>query len=545
MKWKFAELPDLDNHDDIGFKDNDIEKFGQDPAKSIVREAIQNSSDALDVENNEKQVVVRINNGKVDKSSLPNFEEIEAHIRCCKDESNDESENQEIKRHIDAFEEDEYTYLEISDYNTTGMDIESFKSLTQAIFKSTGKKGFSQGSKGVGKAAYYAASYLRTMLVVTKSDKGLRYRGAAKLANHPSPKDTTVNLNYKGFYGDTELKQIDDIPPLFRRNEKGTSIFVIGLWELEDLQSEIVKEVLRNYWFAIYKEQLLFKLDEIEINKENLSDYIDHHFLDYKDYKTGDKQNPKPYFETILKGKLYERHIPNLGDCQLWLYNNEQFNLGAVARFRKTKMLIYKEKNLDVGFAGVFLCDSEDGNRFLKQIENDAHNEWNVKINPNEKDEANLTLKKIKEFISEEYANYAGITDKDSFYIDELDSLFNFSGDRRNKTGKNKPTPSPWNETNNKKDRLLETTSFEAYTEQGKTYYQLKIKSKLRVKNQKFRISIGTDSSKDIIAPLYTSKGSIIDGKLVLDVNKGDNIIKKIELDTPFIVAPSITSQNN
>ena len=39
MEWEFAE--DKGGLDKVGFKDNDIEKFGQDPAKSIVREAIK------------------------------------------------------------------------------------------------------------------------------------------------------------------------------------------------------------------------------------------------------------------------------------------------------------------------------------------------------------------------------------------------------------------------------------------------------------------------------------------------------------------------
>ena len=58
MNWNFAEHNEL--LDNVGFKDNDIEKFGQDPAKSIVREAIQNSCDALDVENGNSQVKVVI-----------------------------------------------------------------------------------------------------------------------------------------------------------------------------------------------------------------------------------------------------------------------------------------------------------------------------------------------------------------------------------------------------------------------------------------------------------------------------------------------------
>jgi hypothetical protein len=542
MKWKFAE--DKGGLDNVGFKDNDIEKFGQDPAKSIVREAIQNSCDALDITNGKTQVNVVICKGKIAKSDLPEFKKIEEHIRACMDPENDDAENAEVKRHIEAFEQESYTYLEISDYNTTGMDYKSFKSLTQAIFKSDKGYSGSQGSKGVGKAAYYASSYLRTMLIATRSDDGLRYRGAAKLASHKCP-FTNQDLNYKGLYGDLELKDDKDVPELFRRSEKGTSIFVTGLWDLHNLDQDIIQEVLRNYWFAILMDQLTVKLNTIEINKANVGNYIESYFRDYRDYKTGEKQNPRPYYDTVLKGKEYKRHIANIGECSLWLDQNIEYNLGAVARFRKTKMLIYKEKNLDVGYSGVFLCDNDEGNGFLKEIENDAHDSWNPKINANYTEKATETLRGIKEFIKDKYAEFAGINDQDAFNVDTLDELFNFSGSNslnRSKPPQPKPKPSP--DSGEKKDRILSHANFLAYRKNGKLLYRLELVSNYSKRDQKFKISIGTDSSKDYITILNSSQGNYNGNELVIDVKKGKNIIDSIELDASYIVAPTITSIN-
>lgn len=541
MKWKFA--IDDGHLDNVGFKDNDIEKFGQDPAKSIVREAIQNSCDALDVDNNQTQIRVVIKKGKVAKSMLPNFSEIEEHIRACVKNSNDDAENKEIERHINSFEAGYYSYLEISDYNTTGMDYKSFEGLTQGIFKSVKKISGSQGSKGVGKAAYYASSYLRTMLIVTKSDEGLRYRGAAKIANHNNPYNEE-KLNYKGFYGDLEVKRENEIPELFRRNEKGTSIFIIGLWHLDNLEADIIREVLRNYWFAILKNQLVVTVNEIQINNNNVRALIESYFPDFRDYKSGDKQNPRPYIETVGKGKEYKRVISNIGECSLWLYQNDAFNLGAVARFRKTKMLIFKEKDLDVGFAGVFLCDNNVGNTFLKEIENDAHDTWNEKINYLYKDRAIETLREIKDFIKESYIDFAGINSKDSFTIDILDNLFNFAGVKSissRKSPRPKPTPESSDEV---KERILESAKFKSYSKDGKLLYRLELNSKIAKKNQKFKLSIGTDSSQDFISIIESSVGNFDNNIIILDIKKGTNVIDKIELDSPFLVAPIITSIN-
>ena len=542
MKWEFAKHTEL--NDIVGFKDNDIEKFGVNPAKSIVREAIQNSCDALDIDNGQTQVKVVIKTGSIKKADLPNFSDIEAHIKSCLNPENDKAENQEIQRHIDAFSKGSYSYLEISDYNTTGMGEKPFQSLTQGIFKSTKATSGSQGSKGVGKAAYYASSYLRTMLISTKNEEGNRYRGASKISNHTSPFDAAIEYNYKGFYGDIYVKENSEIPSLFQRERKGTSVFVIGFWNLVDFKIEVIREVLRNYWFAIAEEQLVVTVEGEPLNTQNIDDYMERYFPDYRDYKTGNRQNPRPYYEVYKNGATYIKQIANIGECKLWLDKNEAYNLGAVARFRQTKMLIFKENDLDAGFAGVFLCDNKKGNAFLKDIENDAHDTWNPNQNPSIKEEATITINEIKEFIREKYNLYSGLGNQSSFNIDALDNLFSFSGgniasNQRKDNKKVKPAPSE--ET---KDRLIGKHSFKANYKNGKYFYKLNFNSKKAIKNQKFKISIGTDSSKDVINIRNTSSGSFQDNIIELDVKKGENSLNHIELDCPYLVAPSITSIN-
>lgn len=540
MNWNFA--PHTDLLDNVGFKDNDIEKFGQDPAKSIVREAIQNSCDALDKENGMTQVKVVIRKGTVDKSLLPNFPNIERHIIACEDPDNDSAENEEVRRHCAAFEKDMYTYLEISDYNTTGMGRTPFESLTQGIFKTSKASSGSQGSKGVGKAAYYASSYLRTMLITTRNEEGVRFRGAAKIANHPDPDNVGCRLNYKGFFGGLGLQNEDDIPPLFRRKEKGTSIFIVGLWDMPNLEKEIIREVLRNYWFAVLKEQLVVIVNDTELNSTNVKTMIEEYFSDYKDYKTGEKQNPRPYIETVLNGKEYLKDILNIGECSLWLHNHEAYNLGAAARFRQTKMLIYKEKDLDIGFAGVFLCDNPEGNQFLKQIENDEHDIWSEKINKTYKDQAKETLTEIKEFIRESYKDYAGIANKPSFNVDMIDDLFNFSGS--NTSGKKKRTRviPPRDPGGPNRDRIVGFAKFRSFTEEGKFYYSLELRCIRAKRGQQFKISIGTDSSQDTVSILGSSTGSFRGNILTLDVVAGTTIVDRIELNSPFLVAPTLVS---
>lgn len=541
MNWKFAEYEKtLDN---VGFKDNDIEKFGQDPAKSIIREAIQNSCDALDTFNNKDCVEILIKVGSISKNLLKNFSQIENHLKSCIDNENDVSENDEVQRHVNAIEENQYRYLEISDFNTTGMTKKAFESFTQGIFKTVKSHQSSQGSKGVGKAAYYACSYLRTMLVSSKGEDGCRFTGVSKIATHKNPFQIGKKLNYKGLYGDSDLIDPNNIPEKLRRTKNGTSIFVIGLWDYDNLDNELITEVLRNYWFAILKNQLVVSVNDKLINSQNINHWILKYFIDFKDYRTGDKQNPRPYYETVEKGKHFKKDIENLGQCSLWLNYSDQYKLGAVARFRKTKMLIYKEIDLDFGFSGVFLCDNEIGNSFLKEIENDAHDSWNPKVNRLHQEKAKKTLFEIKNFIRESYMIYSGGNDKTEFNIDLIDTLFNFE----DKGSGNKPqvieTKLRPNGKKIMKDRIIEKVKFIPFYENRELFYKIELTSFIKKNNQTFEIYIGTDSSKDAVNIVKTSLGSYKKNNLTLDIVKGLNIIKKVKLDVPFLVAPSLISK--
>lgn len=549
FEWKFEEhFPDTSKH--TGFIHNAIQNFAKEPIQSIVREGIQNSSDALDTQNGEKQVKVVIKTGKFLKDEVADLKNIEEHLKFCKEKDGNKAENREIQRHINLFEADQkyYSYIEIADYNTTGMNKKSFLYFTQSDFKTNKESLGSQGSKGVGKAAYFACSSLRTMLVSTKTEEGLRFRGTARLATHKNPNNPSQTLKGEGYFGNTALIDNSEIPKRFRRHEKGTSIFVIGALHTDkNFKEEVITEVLRNYWFAIAENQLVVEVEGEEINNKNLEQLIIKHFTGYRDYRTGIKQNPRPYYESYIKGQVYKRNIVNIGECKLWLHKNTSFNLGAVACFRKTKMLIYKENIIDSGFAGVFLCDDDDGNEFLKDIENEAHDEWNPNINPEKVKEARQTIKEIKEFIRESFYEFSGIDESDSFGIEVLDNVFNFSSTNEGaKTDKGpeieKPTPEK--DGDNTRDRILSKQKFSVKQKNGKYYYRLDFFSTRSVKQQKLKVSIATESSKDTVEIIGASAHEFKDDLIIMDVKKGENFIEKIELDAPYLVAPIITTIN-
>ncbi|QAA80883.1 hypothetical protein EI546_03675 [Aequorivita sp. H23M31] len=546
--WKFEQHQE-ETSTIVGFIHNAIQNFAKNPIQSIVREGIQNSSDALDDTAGHTQVKVIIRTGEVAKDEIPNLRDIEDHLRICKSRDNNSAENKEIQRHLNHIDNDKffYQYIEVSDYNTKGMDPKSFLYFTQGDFKSHKDDPGSQGSKGVGKAAYFASSALRTMIISSKSDEGLRFRGTSRISTHKSPLDDSQKLKYQGYFGTTDVVDEADVPLRFRRYEKGTSIFILGSWQgAGDFKKKVITEVLRNYWFAVATDQLLVEVEDEVISSENLEVLMTDHFPSFKDHKTGLNQNPRPYYETYNKGMRYNERIPNIGECSLWLYKNDEFNLGAVARFRKTKMLIYKEDNLYSGYAGVFLCDDPKGNVFLKDIENEAHDEWNPNINPERKADARETIRAIKDFITESFGNYAGVDDSDSFGLDDLNEIFSFTERTPGSTKDNKPDAGPKKSTPDPdpepRDRLISHHKFSVKQKGGEYIYDVEFTSSKTIRKQKIKFSIATESSRDSVEIVELDEYDFENDTVIIDVKKGENSIRGIKFSTPYLVAPAINS---
>lgn len=257
LKWVFEKFYE-GTSTKRGFKNNNIERFSVDLLKSIVREAIQNSTDVRDKDNNKEQVVMEFKRGSIKKDYLPHFSAIEDHIRSCLnyDDVNDDAAKSLIQKHIDIFSNTKgYSYIQISDYNTTGMTTKELEALTQSDEVSHKQSNTAQGSKGVGKAAYFAGSYLRTILVSTVSDEGFRFRGTSKISTHEDPFNPGKYLKEQGYYNNINILSPAEVPELFRRTKKGSSVFIMGSMDYdefndENFKSEIIKEVLRNYWFG-------------------------------------------------------------------------------------------------------------------------------------------------------------------------------------------------------------------------------------------------------------------------------------------------------
>ncbi|NPA44736.1 MAG: hypothetical protein GXO49_04310 [Chlorobi bacterium] len=446
-RWFFDKQSGMDDGPNDAFAEN----FKAFPYYSIVRESIQNSLDA--VRDEEKPVIVKYEFSEIDRKEFKKLiDGLENHIQMCKNTWNDKKFDdmlEYLNGNLDGFKRKNIPILKISDYNTHGMyyDPDDLKSSFYAFLLSKGnsaKKNVSSGgSFGFGKAAYFNLSPLKTILVSTKNDEQELFMGATILATHKN--EQGQKLTGEGFYSCKDKEpdfNINEIPEKFLREEIGTDIYVIGLWDENNRKEEMIKSVLNNFWLAIFNEKLIVEIDGEIINEDNLPTIINRYYENEmeksaKDIKTW---NPKPYYKAVAHSesgvsgnyKKFEDILETAGKVKLYVYLNKDLP-NRIAYFRKPQMLVYKRTIKKIkGYVAVFVCEDERGNRILKEMENPPHNEWkveNYQISGKPHPDAVKVEKEIKSFINSklEEISSMNISGKASFL--ELDEYLNIPED--------------------------------------------------------------------------------------------------------------------
>lgn len=417
--WHFK----LEGGRDVGPNDPVDEKFKGQPYYSIVREAIQNSLDAICDEN--KPVKVDFKFFELDRNDYPNLFEIENHIRQCQTyyPDNDNAERlfkdmlYYLNGDLEGKERLELSCLRVSDYNTIGMNYnkDNTKSPFYAFLKAGGVSAKSQGSGGsfgFGKGAYYTLSPIKTIIVSTRTSNDVFFEGSTILTTHKN--ENNEKLTAYGYYDNNEGEptQVENnIPEIFRRTELGTDVNIIGLWDEPNRKKMMIKSVLNNFWLSIYDGKLVVQIDDIVINKNNLEQTIDEYFsLD--GFESGNPSqiefwNPKSYLRAVKYAKtsdqfqLFEEVLETLGNVKLYIYLEKGLP-NRTSYFRKPKMVVFKRTSRKVnGYSAVFICENETGNEILRLMENPAHSEWKKENYPKDEGKIHKIARKAENEISD------------------------------------------------------------------------------------------------------------------------------------------------
>lgn len=461
--------------------DSDEETLkNQSSIEALVRESIQNSLDVHDGSNKPVTMEFKFGVIKNPQEQIPAFLEIIKYIQGSKDYILREGykEASFVFDPMIQFMESHNTnlpYLCVADYNTTGMDSSRFKAFTSkgSSFKKSKGAG---GSYGIGKAAYYMASKIRTILVSSmyKDEDGQNhvvFEGFSKLTTNEV---NGVKYYDKGYYDIAEaepIKTISQIPNGFGRETCGTSVFVMGIDDAyearERLYQEIVKTVIRNFWLAIYEGKLEvivdFEDDNLHssvIGSEELSKIIPTY--DQFDLR-GDYTNPRPYYEAVTTAVPYQQELENpdsvyfdymheeYGKARFYLIKNNQKH-DRFLKMRTPRMFVTQEKTGGKrGYNGVLVCDDK-WNELLTYAEPPAHDAWEKKrilektnISQQDKEKAKQALDLINKWTmacinayfevdKENDVDFYGL--KDLLYTDKnLDSESRKSGNASSEEG--------------------------------------------------------------------------------------------------------------
>lgn len=520
MNWNFQTYREGDIPQ--GIRDGDIDDFDKTRYQSIIRESIQNSLDAKLDET--LPVIVNFNFFNLDKVSEPNLFNIENHIKECLNHCQGKDDKERINKMISSFEKETVKCLEISDENTIGMDNESYGAfISKGIsYKRTIE---SAGSKGRGKAAYFALSYLRTLLISSLTEEDYIFQGVTRLANHKINNEEKI---YAGFYGKNFKVEKDKnlIPKKFLRKNRGTSIFIIGIWNDNNIIETMIEAVLNHFWLAIYEKELIVNINGEIINAEFILNKLHLYFHEIKESgRYNDHGNPRQYFETFLNGTRFSEKIDGIGDVEFRILKNDSYG-GRISHFRKSKMLIYKSPELYSGYCAVFLCNGKEGNEILKKLENATHTEWkkgNWNDNPYE---GKIILDKIKDFKKKCIDSFYGANKESEFNIPEFDNLISLF--------EKKPSakiPKPISKIENSSPKILDKNilnlfSYVVELENGKPIYQLEIETIKKLNSVYIEVSVATDGDNMKINILNCDKGKFKKNTLKLNLEIGKNTIK-------------------
>lgn len=430
--WFFREFdPQVDKLQ--GANDPIISKFKENFFNSLVRESIQNSMDAMREDSSFIEVGYDLKT--VSKSAFPNLFSIKNHIDACKETHADNNRARELYAPMAEFMNcDELDILTISDFNTSGMPYlpdNIYKNPFQAFVNSDGQsvKNTSRsdgspasngGSFGIGKGAYFLMSPVRSLMVSTMVPDGNSYfEGVARLCTHDIDGRHFYHMGFYSEDGKTPV-QNDNIPDFFRRSEVGTTISLVGkyadLGSKKNIEAEIEKAVITNFWLAIHNGKLIVTVGERgPITKESLETKI---YGTYKDeyYK---KVNPYYFYKAYVtpedKRQFYKFNLENddlLGHCELHVRLGDAGKNDRITCMRDMNMLIQtipNPKPRHAGISATFLCLGAPGNGNLELTEDESHTSWSSDGKSGEaKKRANELLQRIDKFIIESIDSILG-----------------------------------------------------------------------------------------------------------------------------------------
>ena len=430
-KWCFS---DLGNGDKVGVNNAGIGQFKKNPYIGLTKEILQNVIDAKDP-NSKKPVRASFEIIEIAHEDLPDPERLSDVIKKCYEYYHNGDDgikmsilNEAAIKFLDSGLP--VPVLKISDFNTTGLTgvhEEKESNWTGLVREvgSTNKGNGKSGSFGVGKFAPFNFSSIRTILYSTKNiDNEVAFQGKTILTTFKDS-DGILKQNV-GLFGYEDTVHVDckaiydfaELPEIYKRNEIGTDLFVLGVKADPDWAMQTTISVIDSFFYAIHKNEIEVSIKDGETNIIIDGPHLPELMIKAQNYcEEHDIVFSAPVFWDVIQDesgqtKKFVTNIKEKGEIELHLKVDPDFYDRRILEMRKAGMRIQEDTAFRIGsyFHGVLIATGkgsksdkpEDNiNSFLRKCENHAHTSWSKDEYDEHEDEADKILKDIHAWILE------------------------------------------------------------------------------------------------------------------------------------------------
>ena len=452
-------FPELGGGPVQGLNDAGVENFQGAIDVYLSRECGQNTTDAP--AKGVETVRLEFQRLNMPADSIPGFGELKTTLQACLTRwKSKEKEREFFETAIEMASQQEIPVLRVSDYGTTGLTGDDADEAGRwfALVKSQGvsnKGDTAGGSFGIGKSSPFAASRFRTVFYGTRTEAGkTAVQGVSRLVTHLGP-DGKLTQGI-GFIGDYDVTGGEDGGPVFRavrdetvipaplrRTDPGTDIWIIGYRSGAEWANDLTRSILSNFWPAIHRGKIQFRVGAETISQANLAELIARH--------VGDEEFEAHHFYKAVLNEPVRATLKQTGTSELFLTAASPDLPRRICMVRNTGMRIfdYHPKACRVPFSGLFVCTDDEGNKLLRKLEPPKHNAWDPKRL--EDNTGKKALDEIKLWIREEVKKLNPLFAGSTFNESELAKYLPDSSDD--------PSDLPQDEAGVSKEESLESKS--------------------------------------------------------------------------------------
>lgn len=428
-KWRF--IPNQ-NSTIVGINDAGIETFTANMNRSLVREIIQNSLDAI-VPGSSDPVQVDFELFSLSRELIPDVENLHSVIKKCRDSNQDEPDAFKFFESASKLmSEPAIDVLRISDHNTIGLEgsdtCEKGTSWSRLVKEngSSNKGQSSGGSFGIGKSAAFACSDIRTIFYSSLDAEQLKSNfGVAKLVSY---QDDAMNWTTGvGYYSDDErfvaIPELAEFDKKYKREDSGTDIYILGMHKSEKFKEEFVQAVLLDFLVSLIKGKLTVTVQGEVIDRETLPQYM----ARLNPYQSDDIKGLLDYYHLLsssdpkiikipLDSSVYGRKYGfKDGECTLYLKESEGYNRKVLIT-RNAGMRILEQNGISgsIEFTGVMMIEGAKMNETFKAMEVPSHDAWEPGRCRGEQKYYTNVLKDFKKYIKACVTDHFGKVNADS-----------------------------------------------------------------------------------------------------------------------------------